>query len=94
MVGVSFGNSDFQAGIKRRVRKGEIFWAFPTCFPHIQTDAIMGFLRQSKAASEVILLGAAGSARHAVRVKVFPYPEATAAVWVMISVCYSSGGRL
>ena len=40
-VGVTFGNVDFQAAIRRYVRKGEFFKGYPTCFPHRDPLRIM-----------------------------------------------------
>ena len=84
-VGVTFGNADFQAAIKRYVQRGESFKGFPTCFCHTEPTAIMQSLRKTAAASDVAL-AQGRNARLAVRVKIFPYPEGVLACWVMIAV--------
>jgi len=40
-VGVTFGNSDFQAAIRKYVKKGEYFKGYPTCFSHRDPVKIM-----------------------------------------------------
>ena len=87
VVGVSFGNADFQSCIKRFVRRGEVFRAYPTCFAHIDAAKMLQTLKTVQAARDVVLAGE-GDARHAVRVKICPYPEGTMAVWVMLAACY------
>ena len=89
MLGVAFGNSDFQAAVKRAVKKGEVFKAYPTCFAHIDTLQMRAALERSKSARDIVLNNVAG-ARLAVRVKLYPYPEGTAVVWMMIAVCFPS----
>ena len=86
VVGVSFGNSDFQAAIKKNVRKGEVFRAFPTCFSHVNVDYMMKWLRRSSAAKDILLIGSA-AVRYAVRVKIYPYPAGAAAVWIIVAAC-------
>ena len=85
-VGVTFGNVDFQAAIRKYVRKGEYFKGYPTCFSHRDPVKIMQSLRASTACKDVCLLKT-GSCRLGVRVKVIPYPSDTLSVWVMIAVC-------
>ena len=85
-VGVTFGNADFQAAVKRYVQRGEAFRGFPTCFSHTDATAIMQSLRKTPAASDVAC-AQGRSVRLAVRVKIFPYPEGILACWVMLAAC-------
>lgn len=89
VVGVTFGNADFQAAVKHHVRRGEFFKAYPTCFPHANARAICETLSNAEAAMDVMLVKN-GSCRFGVRAKVVPYLEGVMAVWVMIAVCADS----
>jgi centrosomal protein CEP76 len=85
-VGVTFGNADFQAAIKRYVQRGETFKGYPTCFSHADATTIMASLRRTTASSDVAL-AQGRNVRLAVRVKLFPYPEGVLACWVMLAAC-------
>lgn len=84
-VGVSFGNKDFQSAIKRYVRKGELFKAYPSCYCHVDATAIMQSLVQNGAQ---VALNHGRNVRLAVRCKIFPYTEGLFACWVMVAACY------
>jgi hypothetical protein len=73
-VGVTFGNADFQAAVRRYVKRGEYFKGYPTCFSHGDPAVIMQNLRSSQACRDVSLLKDA-HCRLAVRVKMVPYPS-------------------
>lgn len=88
-TGVGFGNVDFQSCVKRQVQAGEFFRAYPTCFPHINTAAMMTVLGRTDPALEVIHTEGRGC-RFGIRAKIFPYPNGIVAVWVMIGVCAES----
>ena len=85
-VGVTFGNADFQAAIKRYVQRGECFRGYPTCFSHADATSIMQSLRRTSASADVAL-AQGRNVRLAVRVKLFPYPEGVLACWVMLAAC-------
>ena len=85
-VGVTFGNADFQAAIKRYVQRGECFKGYPTCFSHTDASAVMQSLRRTSASADVAL-AQGRNVRLAVRVKLFPYPEGILACWVMLAAC-------
>lgn len=82
---LSFGNSDFQLAIKRKVHSGEYFKAFPTCFNHLNFDIILSTIQTTNASLEVILIEGR-ECRFGVRVKLFPYPEGIVALWIIIGV--------
>lgn len=89
-MGVSVGNSDFQCAVKRHVNKGECFKAYPTCHSHTHIDGIWKSLKQAVACREIMIASSnSSSTRHAVRTKIFQYPEGAMAVWIIIAVCYS-----
>ena len=86
VVGATFGNADFQCAIRRNVKQGECFKAFPTCFSHTNSSMMLMKLRRSEAAMDVIMTAGRGC-RHGLRVRVNVYPEGILAVWVMLAVC-------
>ena len=94
-LGVSAGNSDFQCAVKRYVNKGECFKAYPTCFSHTDAATISSTIRQANSAKDVVFAqsthnhGDRYATRHALRVKIIPYPKGALAVWVITAVCYS-----
>jgi len=75
---------DFQNSIRFYVGgKGESFKAFPTCFSHVDVDAIKTAVTSSTAAREIYGVPAAS---FAVRAKLFPFPAGIVALWLMIGV--------
>ena len=88
-VGCSFGSADFQLSVKRSVRKGEVFKAYPTCFSHIHIPSLLTSLRRAKAFKDVILGGKLGlGSRLAVRVRLVPYPHQLCALWIIVASCF------
>ena len=85
-VGVTFGNADFQAAVRRYVKRGEYFKGYPTCFSHRDPMKIMQTLRASSACKDVCLLKDL-NCRLGIRVKIVPYPSDTMSVWIMIAAC-------
>ena len=85
-VGVTFGNADFQAAIRRYVHKGEYFKGYPTCFAHRDPVKIMQTLRSSGACKDVCLIGD-HNCRLGIRIKIVAYPSDTCSVWIMIAAC-------
>jgi hypothetical protein len=76
--------NDFQNSIRFYVGgKGESFKAFPTCFSHVDVDAIKMAVSSATAAREIYSVPVAG---FAVRAKVFPFPSGIVALWLMIGV--------
>lgn len=103
-TGCSFGNADFQLAVKKAVRRGECFKAFPTCFCFAHPPGIVSSLSRTSAFREVVFCNAetasfahhsdstlslARFARHAVRVKVVQYSETVCAVWIIVAVCFA-----
>ena len=86
-VQVSFGNTDFQAALKRRVGKGDIFKGCPVSFNHTNSDEIMKSLKRNPSIRDIAVATGGLKVSHGVRVKIFPYPEGAMAVWVMLTVC-------
>ena len=75
---------DFQNSIRFYVGgKGESFKAFPTCFSHVDVDAIKTAMSSATAAREIYGVPAAS---FAVRAKLFPFPAGIVALWLMIGV--------
>ena len=85
-VGVTFGNADFQAAIRKYVQKGEYFKGYPTCFAHRDPVKIMQTLRSSGACKDVCLIGD-HNCRLGIRIKIVAYPSDTCSVWIMIAAC-------
>jgi hypothetical protein len=94
-VQVSIGNTDFQAALKKRVAKGDVFKGCPISFNHTDSAEIMRSLKRHPAIRDIAASSEGLQVSHAVRVKIFPYPEGAMAVWVMLAVCirnsYHSG---
>lgn len=87
--GVACGNEEFQAAIKRHIPPGQTFKAFPIQFVHRNARDILRGLIQAAHGQEIV--NAQGDqVAHALRVRVFPFPERTCAVWVMLAVRYHS----
>jgi centrosomal protein CEP76 len=84
-MGVVFGNEDFQSVIKRSVKKGQYFKAYPTCFSHVNVRTIMNRLMATPVAEEIMLTQGV-STSHAIRTKIFLYPEGVMSVWIIIAV--------
>ena len=75
---------DFQNSIRFYVGgKGESFKAFPTCFSHVDVNAIKTAVSSATAAKEIY---GAPAASFAVRAKLFPFPAGIVAFWLMIGV--------
>jgi hypothetical protein len=83
---ISFGNHEFQMAIKRKVKSGEYFKAYPTCFCHLNHAIICRVLSETNAALDVILTEGR-ECRYGLSVKIFPYPEGILSLWIMIAVC-------
>jgi centrosomal protein CEP76 len=99
-LGVSLGNNDFKSSVKRLVEKGQCFKAFPTCLSHCNITTMTSALRQAAASKEIIFsrstfskvnkeINILNPTKHAIRIKIFPYPEGTMAVWLMLAVCFT-----
>ena len=98
-LGVTVGHVDFQCAVKRYVFPGECFKAYPTCFSHANPNTIYAALRQAAAAREVMMAQSSVTSRsaatervatrHAVRAKIFAYPEGTMSVWVIVAACFT-----
>ena len=71
------------------VPTGHTFKAFPVMFSHFDTDKMMLHIHSNKVGHEVLSVRG-DMVRHAIRVKIVPYPENMCAVWVMIAVRYRS----
>lgn len=97
-VGCTFGNEDFQAGIKACMKRGECFKAFPTCISRLSLEAVKAVMLKSAAAREVVFARSKPTsvssfprpARLAVRVRVFPYPRGLLSVWVVVAACFEN----
>ena len=66
---------------------GHCFKGFPTCFPHLNAQRMLAALQRGDLSADVIDTEG-HHVTHALRVRVFPYAEDVAAVWVMMAVHY------
>jgi len=87
--GVSCNTADFQHNIKRAIPKGHTFKGYPLQFAHADASAIMEECGRDPTAVEV-LRARGDHVRHSLHVKIFPYPEDTIALWVMLAVTFRS----
>ena len=87
VVGHAASHDDFQDAIRRRVPHGHCFKGFPTCFPHLNAQRMLAALQRGDLSADVIDTEG-HHVTHALRVRVFPYAEDVAAVWVMMAVHY------
>ena len=92
VAGVSYANDEFQQSVKNHVPEGHTFKAFPVQFAHFDTDRMIHHFFNNKVGKDVLL--ARGEAiKHAVRVKIVPYPENVFAVWVMIAARFKQSSH-
>ena len=87
--GVTFANEEFQSSIKNYVPEGHVFKALPVQFTHFDTERMIHHIYNNKIGKEV-MLARGDQMKHAVRVKIVPYPENVCAVWVMIACRFRS----
>jgi len=85
VTGTLFGNSDFQAVVKRHIPKGHSFKGYPTMFNHCNPERIMHAIRRSPIAKDILKIRA-DHTHFALRVKLVPFPENVVALWVMLCV--------
>jgi len=89
LANVTFSGEEFKSSIKHYVPQGHTFKAFPIQFNHLDVTKMSIALIKSRIGYEV--LAAKGDmVKHALRVKVVPYPENICAVWVMIAVSFKA----
>ncbi|XP_053252560.1 centrosomal protein of 76 kDa isoform X2 [Podarcis raffonei] len=88
-TGVSSGNEEFQDAIRRAVPDGHTFKGFPIHFVHRNARRAFAACLRSPFCDE-ILCCRGDQVRHAVRVRVFTYPESACAVWIMFACKYRS----
>jgi hypothetical protein len=100
-VGCSFGNDDFQTSIKRCVKRGECFKAYPTCFSYVNIPSILTALSRTSAFQDVVRSSSKHSfsytgvsdsvsptTRHGLRIRITDYPDNICAVWIVVAVCF------
>ncbi|PRP75204.1 centrosomal protein [Planoprotostelium fungivorum] len=94
ITGTTLGGmmADFQHSIKRVVPEGHTFLGFPLQFSHRSPRKMMVALLRSKVGVD-ILECKGDQARHALRAKVYAYPEGRNAVWIMLAVRFIKLGR-
>lgn len=54
VIGITFGNEEFQTGVKRVVPSGYSFKGYPTCFNTTNPEAILATLLKAPAASDIV----------------------------------------
>jgi len=87
--GVTIANDDFQHSIRRHVPDGHTFKGFPIQFIHTNTRRAFATCLRSSICEQIICCRG-DQVKLAVRVRVFPYPEDTYAVWIMFAAKYKS----
>eukprot|EP00697_Spironema_sp_BW2_P007744 gnl/Spiro4/22113_TR10881_c0_g1_i1.p1 gnl/Spiro4/22113_TR10881_c0_g1~~gnl/Spiro4/22113_TR10881_c0_g1_i1.p1 ORF type:complete len:654 (-),score=146.58 gnl/Spiro4/22113_TR10881_c0_g1_i1:127-2022(-) len=85
--GVLSGNDELQQSIKKVVPDGHTFRGFPIQFSHRSAARMFPAMLRAPVCQE-ILRTRGDSVRFGLRVKIFPYPEDAASVWVMLAVKY------
>eukprot|EP00794_Sanderia_malayensis_P018997 gene18997-20909_t len=88
-LGVSVGNEEFQHAIRRNVPDGHTFKGFPIQFTHVNARKAFSICLKSSVCEEIICCRG-DHVKHAVRARVFTYPEDACAVWIMFCVKYKS----
>ncbi|CAB3981640.1 Centrosomal of 76 kDa [Paramuricea clavata] len=88
-TGLSVGNEEFQHAIRKNVPDGHTFKGFPIQFVHMNPRRALGTCLRSPVCEEIIRCQG-DHVRHALRVRVYPYPESTCAVWIMFACKYRS----
>ena len=87
--GITAGNEEFQQAIKRAVPDGQTFKGFPIQFVHRNARRAFAACLRSDICEEIV--DCRGEhVRHALRVRVYAYPENAVAVWVMFACKYKS----
>ena len=79
--------------MKNHVKKGDVFKGCPVSFNHTDCEEIMRALKRHPAIRDIAVASEGLRVSHAVRVKIFPYPEGAMAVWVMLTVCVQNSYR-
>lgn len=82
---VDFGT--FHACVKGVIGDGMTFKGFPINVGHIGETRIVSLLQAAAAGREVLQLNA-DDVRHAIRVRIFAFPEGLVSVWVMFAARY------
>lgn len=80
---------DFQHTIKRAIPTGHTFKGYPIQCTTCDPTRIMQECARDVMCSE-IMKARGDQVQHSLHIKIFPYPENTAAVWLMLSVTYRS----
>uniref|UniRef100_A0A9J8CNV6 Centrosomal protein of 76 kDa n=1 Tax=Cyprinus carpio carpio TaxID=630221 RepID=A0A9J8CNV6_CYPCA len=88
-TGVLCGNEEFQDAVRRAVPDGHTFKGFPIHFLHRNARRAFTTCLRSAFCEEIVCCRG-DHVRLAVRVRVFAYPEAACAVWIMFACKYRS----
>uniref|UniRef100_A0A8C2Q0Y9 Centrosomal protein of 76 kDa n=1 Tax=Cyprinus carpio TaxID=7962 RepID=A0A8C2Q0Y9_CYPCA len=88
-TGVLCGNEEFQDAVRRAVPDGHTFKGFPIHFLHRNARRAFATCLRSAFCEEIVCCRG-DHVRLAVRVRVFAYPEAACAVWIMFACKYRS----
>lgn len=88
-TGVTAGNHEFQQSIRRSIPDGHTFKGFPIQFIHSNARRIFASCLKSPVCTEIVTCRG-DKVRLAVRVRIYPYPESTHAVWIMVACKYKS----
>ncbi|XP_062501209.1 centrosomal protein of 76 kDa-like isoform X2 [Corticium candelabrum] len=88
-TGLTAGNSEFQQSIRRSIADGHTFKGFPIQFIHSNARRIFASCLKSPVCTEIVTCRG-DQVRLAIRVRIYPYPESTNAVWIMFACKYKS----
>ncbi len=84
---------DFKSALSRLALKDDTFTAFAKSFNHTNADEIVAALKRDKTVRGIAMSSDGVRQLHALRIRIFPYPEGVVAVWVMVAVCAQYGFR-
>ena len=88
VTGNPYGNPEFQQAVRGAVPKGHTFKGFPVLFNHRDPQRMFDSVFRRTDVAVDILRARGDGVRFALRCRVYPYPEDTYAVWVMLAVKY------
>ena len=89
VVGTTVSTDDFQQSIKHYVTEGHTFLGLPIQFSHRSPTRIMLYLLKAKIG--ISILECRGDhVRHALRCKIYAYPENTTSVWICLASTHVS----
>ncbi|XP_071091691.1 centrosomal protein of 76 kDa-like isoform X1 [Haliotis cracherodii] len=89
VTGMTAGNEDFQDAVRHCVPDGHTFKGYPIQFTHRNARKVFATCLKASRCEEIINCRG-DQVRLGLRVRVFPYPEAACATWLMFACKYKS----